>query len=71
MEVSSDKTVWAALMEKAWAKVKGNYLVAEVGYLGEGLNALTGLPGFGYRCTDIGTGDGKLFTADEAYALFK
>ncbi|MFN9900224.1 MAG: C2 family cysteine protease [bacterium] len=38
--------MWAAIFEKAWSKMKGNYLATESGYISEGINALTGIPVF-------------------------
>lgn len=35
-------------MEKAWAKVLGNYEVANYGLLKTGIRVLTGAPTFGY-----------------------
>jgi hypothetical protein len=26
-------SIWAAIFEKAWAKMKGNYLISESGYI--------------------------------------
>lgn len=40
--------MWAAILEKAWAKVKGNYLIADGGLVENGLHALTGVPVFRY-----------------------
>ena len=42
------KSIWAAVFEKAWAKMKGNYLITESGYISEGIIALTGVPVFDY-----------------------
>ena len=41
------------MLEKAWAKVKGNYLQAEGGLTGNGIRALTGVPVFDYYSEDI------------------
>lgn len=57
-----DKVVWPSVLEKAWAKVKGNYVIAEGGYLVEGIRALTGLPGFSYSGSKVV--DGTLNSAD-------
>ena len=44
-KVSGDqKAMWAAIVEKAWAKVKGNYLNADGGLIENGLTTLTGVP---------------------------
>lgn len=43
-----NKSMWGAILEKAWSKVKGNYLNTESGYTINGLRALTGLPVFFY-----------------------
>jgi len=39
-----DGSLWGALLEKAWAKVKGNYILAGDGYNKNAVRALTGLP---------------------------
>jgi len=40
-------------LEKAWAKVKGNYLISQGGLVANGLRALTGIPVFMYNTIDI------------------
>jgi len=47
--------LWAAIIEKAWAKVKGNYLVANGELTANGLNALTGIPVVTYLTSAIST----------------
>lgn len=48
-QISRDgSNIWGAILEKAWAKVKGNYLNAEGGFIANGLRALTGAPVFTY-----------------------
>jgi len=47
--------MWAAIMEKAWAKLKGNYLIAEGGLVENGLHYLVGIPVFRYSTADITT----------------
>ena len=37
------------MLEKAWAKVKGTYTMADGGFVENGLRALMGCPVFGYR----------------------
>ena len=39
-----DGSLWSAILEKAWAKVKGNYILAGDGYNKNALRALTGSP---------------------------
>lgn len=70
-EDRTDKVIWPALLEKAYAKAKGNYVIAEGGYLIEGLRALTGLPGFSYKTNKIGTDSGDLFSADDCFTMLK
>lgn len=41
------------MLEKAWAKVKGNYIHSEAGLMVNGLRALTGVPVFEYWTADI------------------
>jgi hypothetical protein len=42
------KSMWAPILEKAWAKVKGNYLSSNGGFMGPVQHAFTGLPAFSY-----------------------
>lgn len=49
------KAMWAAIMEKAWAKVKGNYLISEGGLVENGLHSLVGVPVYRYYTSDITT----------------
>lgn len=41
---SSETTVWGALYEKAWAKVKGSYDRSEAGFVASAFRAVTGAP---------------------------
>jgi hypothetical protein len=45
---SAKYEVWAPIVEKAWAKVKGSYLNSEGGLMENGFRALTGAPVFTY-----------------------
>ena len=49
-QLSSDnKTTWCLVLEKAWAKMKGNYMQADLGgYFDDGITSLTGMPVFYY-----------------------
>jgi len=48
--LSDDGTsAWGAVIEKAWAKVLGNYLKTRAGYITNGLRFLTGNPVFSYK----------------------
>ena len=48
--LSDDKTAaWSLVIEKAWAKVLGNYLKTDGGYLTTAIRALTGVPTFDYN----------------------
>lgn len=40
--------MWSAIIEKAWAKMKGTYTSADTGFNVNGLRALTGAPVFTY-----------------------
>ena len=52
-DLSDDGTsIWAAVAEKAVAKVIGNYLKTNLGYLDNGLRILTGIPVFRYPLGD-------------------
>ena len=47
--LSDDGTsAWGTIIEKAWAKVLGNYLKTDSGYIDNGLRVLTGAPIFMY-----------------------
>lgn len=46
--VGDDASLWAPILEKAWAKVKGNYAAIDYGLLKNGIRALTGAPVFGF-----------------------
>jgi hypothetical protein len=48
-----NNAIWAALLEKAWAKMRGNYLMAEDGMAANGIRALTGVPVFDYYAIDF------------------
>ena len=53
-KVSADKkAMWAAILQKAWAKVKGNYMTSEYGFFENGIYALTGTPVIRYQTADI------------------
>jgi len=47
------KIMWGALLEKAWAKVKGNYDNADGGFVNSGLRVLTNVPVFTYSGKDL------------------
>jgi hypothetical protein len=40
--------MWAPILEKAWAKMKGSYTNADGGLITNGLRSLTGAPVFKY-----------------------
>ena len=44
--------MWSTLLEKAWAKIAGNYELANEGFLENGLRAFTGVPVFSYKGGD-------------------
>lgn len=45
-------SLWAAIIEKGWAKVKGSYDNSEGGFFPNGIRALTGVPVFFYLITE-------------------
>lgn len=51
------KAIWGAILEKAWAKAKGNYLLANEGFVASGIRALTGVPVFSYSGSSFTTTD--------------
>ena len=44
-----DGSMWAALLEKAWTKMKGNHIQADGGSSVNALHSLTGVPVFEYK----------------------
>ena len=58
--VQKGEGIWAAILEKAWAKVNGNYDVTTAGYMNEAVGFLTGTPCLGWSNSDASTinGDG-------------
>lgn len=57
--------MWGPILEKAWAKIKGNYAQANGGFVVSGLRSLTGVPTFTYYVSTAG------FSADETFTLLK
>ena len=52
-KLSDDSTsAWGTIIEKAWAKVLGNYLKTNLGYTHNGLRFLTGMPIFSYSISN-------------------
>jgi hypothetical protein len=45
-KVPDNYAIWGPLIEKAWAKVRGNYLQSSGGTFGEGIKAVIGCPVF-------------------------
>ena len=43
------RSIWSAVLEKAWAKMKNNYIAAEVDAISNAHRALTGAPSFMYN----------------------
>ena len=68
---TTNTAMWAPLIEKAWAKIKGNYITVDGGFLVEGVRALTGVPAFTYEANSIGSSKAGALTVAQAYALLK
>ena len=45
--------MWSPILEKAWAKIAGNYELSNGGYLESGLRAVAGVPVFTYWGDEI------------------
>jgi hypothetical protein len=45
--------MWSTILEKAWAKIAGNYELSNGGYLENGLRSFTGVPVFTYWGDEI------------------
>jgi len=50
--------MWAPFLEKAWAKVKGNYDATDGGFNVSGFRSLTGAPVFRYLTSAIDSSSG-------------
>jgi len=62
MQASDDGAMWATVLEKAWAKAKGNYAQTNGGFVVSGLRALTGAPTFTYALSSYGLSEAETFT---------
>eukprot|EP00355_Strombidium_rassoulzadegani_P005559 CAMPEP_0168620598 /NCGR_PEP_ID=MMETSP0449_2-20121227/7231_1 /TAXON_ID=1082188 /ORGANISM="Strombidium rassoulzadegani, Strain ras09" /LENGTH=232 /DNA_ID=CAMNT_0008661631 /DNA_START=347 /DNA_END=1046 /DNA_ORIENTATION=- len=47
-KLGENNAMWGPLLEKAWSKVKGNYLNSESDNVGSAMKAFLGFPVFGY-----------------------
>ena len=52
---ADEKALWAAILEKAWAKLKGNYIISGGGLIENGIRHLVGIPVFRYETSEITT----------------
>ena len=59
--IGKNEQFWAMMLEKAWAKVKGTYAMADGGFTQNGLRSLVGCPVYSYVAADL--------AADTAHAL--
>ena len=66
---STNNIMWAPILEKAWAKVKGNYDATFGGFVVSGLRSITGAPVFTYKTSDIGASGG--LSLDATFDLLK
>ena len=55
--IGKNNQIWAMLLEKAWAKMKGSYAQTNGGFVVSGLRMLTGAPTFTYQLSDLGLSD--------------
>ena len=65
----ADYSIWANLIEKAWAKMKGNYVGVDGGFLESGIRALTGVPVFTYYVDELTSYTSLWDTLKEAHDL--
>lgn len=66
-ESLDDRAIWGSVLEKAWAKARGNYVRANGDTNVNGISTLTGVPVFDYKCSDITTNS----EVTSAYNLMK
>ena len=74
--IGDDNSLWVPILEKAWAKIKGNFANSDGGWTQNGIRALTGAPVFEYYTYDIYADYGlpglfEDFSDDEAFTLLK
>ncbi len=62
--ISSEGGFWSPILEKAWAKLNGNYELAFTGQVGEALKVLTGAPTQTYVMTEQSTDDAWYILSD-------
>jgi len=48
-KIGANNDFWAIILEKAWAKMKGNYLHTYSGFIENGLSNLLGFPVYSYQ----------------------
>jgi len=51
--MNNGNELWVLLLEKAYAKLHGNYFLLRGGFANEGLMDLTGCPSFSYIFDDV------------------
>jgi len=61
--------MWSVILEKAWAKIRGNYIATFGGFNQNGIAALTNAPVFDYWIQDFG--DYSYYSGDTAYEILK
>jgi len=52
VSLGSGNSTWALVLEKAWSKVRGNYILAETGTGVAGVRSIIGAPVFMYPSYD-------------------
>lgn len=67
MKVADNGAMWAAILEKAWAKAKGNYAQTDGGFVVSGLRSITGAPVFTYSPSS----STYTYTSDQSYTLLE
>lgn len=59
---ADDGAMWAPILEKAWAKIKGNYAQVNGGFVVSGLRSLIGSPTFTYTVSSAALSAAETFT---------
>lgn len=65
--IGDDRALWAPIIEKAFAKIKGNYQAIDFGLLKNGLRVLTGAPCFSENLNEYATEYEQLKIFDMIY----
>ena len=71
---NDNPVLWASILEKAWAKVKGEYSRANGGFVASGIRSITGSPVYVFRMSEVAAnpdGANTYYTINDVYTMLK